>query len=312
MNKSSIFFAMNIKDIKIHFNSSYIDDYKLLKVGDFDIQIILVSKSLENMQRLKLQSNKDCDLCSFLSGANINSRFELNQKYQIVPVTASIFKSIILAIDTKHHRHKDIEKVKDVLSLARKYENSIVFSDGVYYPDGIKRHFYLSVINKMYFPIIEEVSDQQKLDSIFNDLNGEVLLINNHVRSGIVIQSQNYEWIFHVYLEIEKLLGRSYSLSKYPFINCFAYKKEKQFQLIIYPRVVHKPTQYYDTSTAQIRVVPGVIQMSGIFITDSELSFKNLNIDSIKSVYEQISYSFTNLKEVLKPLKQKILNIESL
>ena len=71
-------------------------------------------------------------------------------------------------------------------------------------------------------------------------IKGDVYLRETSERAAIVIKSVSAEWIFHVYLEIEKILGRSYSLSKYPFINCFTYKNKNDYYLVVFPRVVHK------------------------------------------------------------------------
>ncbi len=290
------------------FNTDYIVGSKVIEVSDSEIQVLLVSVPLQTLGLSNSLSGRACDFCDFIKTTSQYSQNYLQKKYILKTIKHSIFQNYSHVVDLKHHRHKDIEKVKDMLIIANEHKNMVVLCDGIYYPDGVKRHFYLRLIHKQYLNNVVSIIKGENLIPFFESNNGNVYLLNKSIRSAIVIKGVNLEWIFHVYLEVEKLLGRSYSLSKYPFINCFTYKYENNFYLVVYPRVVHKPMQYYDSSSAQVKIIPGALELSGLFVTDSESGFQNLNKDSIKSIFEQISYSFTNLMEIIAPLKLKLLD----
>ncbi len=299
---------MNIKheEIQSNFDSTYLKDFKLIAFDAFKVEVLLLSSRTKDIELKESSESGNCNICNLLDSHQDTFHSILKDKYFLIDHIQSVFHNILLVVDKKHYRRKDIEKVKDMLSLAQLYGDNVVLCDGITFPDGIKRHFNLSLVNKSYFPLIEKVCLGENLNSFYGDTDGEIYLLEELIRSAIVIKSENSEWIFLVYLEIEKLLGRSYSLSKYPYVNCCCYFNKGEYILIIFPRVVHKPTQYYDNSSMRIRIIPGITELMGVFVTTDSMSYENLNNQSIKSVFEQISYSFTHLMDIIKPLKNKL------
>ncbi|MCW3787242.1 hypothetical protein [Plebeiibacterium sediminum] len=297
---------LNNSNIAFRFNADFVNGSKSINLADSEIQVLWVSEPLQTLGMFNSLSGKDCDFCDLIKKNPENRQDVILAKYINKSIKHSIFQSYSILVDLKHHRHKDIEKVKDMLLMANDHKNMAVLCDGISYPDAEKKHFYLKLVHSKYFPLIDSIVHGNNLMSFFEGVKGSVFILDKSVRSAIVLKGQDLEWIFHVYLEIENILGRSYSLSKYPFINCFTYKHEKDYFLVVFPRVVHKPTEYYDRSSSQIKIIPGVFELIGLFITGDRLSFQNLNKDSIKRIFEQISYSFTNLMEIITPLKQKL------
>ena len=299
---------LNSSYIYSRFNTDYIVGSKIIEVLGSEIQVLLVSIPLQSLGLSGSLSGRACDFCDIVKTTTQYTQNQIQNKYIVKTIKHSIFQNYSLVVDLKHHRHKDIEKVKDMLIIANDHSNMVVLCDGISYPDGEKRHFYLRLIHQQYLNIVDSITKGKNIVPFFERIKGDVYLRETSERAAIVIKSVSAEWIFHVYLEIEKILGRSYSLSKYPFINCFTYKNKNDYYLVVFPRVVHKPMQYYDSSSSQIKIIPGALELSGLFITDSEFSFQNLNKDSIKGIFEQISYSFTNLMGIIAPLKQKLLD----
>ncbi len=298
--------CINLENIRSDFNSDFLGDYKLLNFECFSVQVLLLSSKAKVSQLLKSVDVNNCNVCLRLQAGKQSYKRVLNDKYIIINRHHSIFKNNKLLVADKHFRKKDYEKIKDILLLAKIYNDSVVLCDGMTYPDGIKRHFYLPVLPKYYFSLIEQINSGACVNLFFKDNNIEISLLEKQIRSAIIVKSKNYIWIFNVYLELEKLLGRSYSLSKYPYINFSSYYNNDEFVFIIFARVVQKPLQYYNSSLEQIKVIPGAQELMGMFVVGNVLYYNNLTEYSVKSIYEQISYSHSSLTEIIKPLLYKL------
>ncbi len=300
------FMLLKLENIESEFNAEYIENYKLLKFDNFNVQVLKLFSQTEVNQILQKVDLNNCSICARLDAKDKSYKRVLSDKYAIINHLQSVFKKYVLAVDKTHYRKKDIEKVKNILSIAQIYKGSVVLSDGISFPDEVKRHFTIQILKKDYFPLTNDIDSGVCLSSVFADENIEISLLKKQIRSAFVIKSKNYQWIFNVYLELEKLLGRSYSLSKYPYINYCSYCNNDEYVLVIFPRVVQKPVQYYDSSPGKIKIFPGALELMGMFIVNDSLYYNNLTEESVKSIYEQISYSFSSLTDIFKPLLPKL------
>ena len=294
-------------DIAGLLNYSLIDDYKILELNNQSVVVFLSARESVVNRLVNRIASRDCLLCSLRDSLKAGPGL-LQGKYHITSYSDSILPGHNLIFDSLHHRRKYIERVRDMLLLADEYRDSFVMCDGINYPDKEKRHFYCHLLDKEYIPLFDFLPEGECFSTLLAGSAGDIFLKKQNLKSSIVLRSKDKNWLFDVYLEIEKVLGRSYSLSKYPHVNFIVQKEADFYFLVIYPRVVYKPLEFYDNSENRINIVPGVFEMAGVIITNSESSYNNCNIDSINSIYEQISYSFTNLKKLLMPLISDISN----
>lgn len=249
-----------------------------------------------------IHSKISCSLCKLLN-TSANEMIHFNDQFSMVHNPFSPFSSHFYLVDKMHRLSQKPNVVFQMLSAARKMDRYVILCDGIYYPDGLKRHFYMQVINQNSLPLEEQYDNAKYL--IAKSDKGEVFITQNAIKNAVVIVSDDYEWIADVYFDCEKLLGRSYSLSKFPYLNLISWYKNGKWVFIIFPRVVQKPIEYYEKGDGQYKIIPGALEMSGVFSVDLEKYFNNLNAKIISNIYTQISFGFNHLLKVIEPLKVK-------
>lgn len=252
-----------------------------------------------NKPNLKIEN---CTLCHNSTQGNtvpLPGFKDYNALYNI----DSIFNNHHIISHIQHKKRNSIANIFNFLSIAKKHSEYSILSDGFYIPNFKKSHNYFHLLKREQLPIEKDLESDIFKHTINKSSSGQINILKNYLRSGIVITSMSMEWVEKIYFAIEKIFGRSYMLGKMPYFNLICSYNNKEWTLIIFPRIVQRPTQYYEINNmAKIKIVPGAIEMGGIFPVSSEKEAIKLTPDLIKNIYTQVSYSFNHLMELLKPL----------
>lgn len=289
-------------------NLSMSDNYKARDLCFNDFCISLRFHPEFNKSRLNGISNSignDCYFCKKMNNPT-EEVVQLHDEYFALQVSYSLFLQHYFIFDFKHNRKVRTGRVFDILLFSERLKDCIVMSDGLDIPLKSNYHFYMHLINKQSLPIEKDCKNNRLLEEIYSCEDGYVGLLKNYLRGAILIKSHNKQWLANVYFEIEKLLGRSYVNDKLPYLNIMAWKNDKGWNLIIIPRVVQHPTQYYERDQRKINIASGSIEMGGVFSVSLEKDFENLSSEIIADIYSQVSYRYNHLKEIILPLEQII------
>jgi hypothetical protein len=73
-----------------------------------------------------------------------------------------------------------------------------------------------------------------------------------------------------------------------PMMNILAYVNERDWNVHIFPRVIHRPRQYFETGNSQILLSPASVDMGGVFITPREEDFNKISADDIRDILSQV------------------------
>ncbi len=287
-------------------NENYLRHKQICTEG-FDIDVYDALWNKNQIVRGVEGSEKHCSVCGALNESSVQI-LEYDTNYRLIPIVDSIFKSHFLMVDNHHKTKRDNGRIYHILSQSEQFSNYLLLCDGIDYPNGEKKHFYLHLIKKNQLAIENGTNYRPKRTQILKEQQGEVFLVNSHMHSGIVIQSSKYKWIADVYFGLEKTLGREYSLGKFPYVNLIVWYSNNMWVINIFPRVVQKPRQYYEQRNDALRIIPGSFEMAGAFVVNNENNFVLLNEEVLRDIYSQISYNSSHLLDILNTFKYDYLN----
>ncbi|MGL5318335.1 MAG: DUF4922 domain-containing protein, partial [Bacteroidales bacterium] len=74
-----------------------------------------------------------------------------------------------------------------------------------------------------------------------------------------------------------------------PMMNILAMKKGKEFVLIVFPRRLHRPAQYFAEGEDNLLISPASVDLGGVFITPQEKDFKKIKLTDIADMIGQIT-----------------------
>ena len=171
---------------------------------------------------------------------------------------------------SKIHEPQSIEgKIRDMIDLAKEYSDFIALFNGSKSGASAPDHMHFQLVNKDYFPyaietpmlgVVEKIvlrsSDadelEAKISTEINKLNHEGELPASHV--NLFCEYKNNEWVF-----------------------------------TIFPRIQHRPRQFFSEGEDRLMMSPGAIDMTGHLIAAREEDFNKITKEVIVDIFKQIS-----------------------
>ncbi len=198
--------------------------------------------------------------------------------------------------DKKYEGKRHESVVYDLLTSADKYVDSCVLYDGNVID---KKVFRLKILDKKMLPVIQDSENSNFVELVSRNESGIVYILKNYVRSGFLLESKDVKWIVNVFFKIEKVLGKSFSMNKFPYLNMIAWKTGEKYYLLIFPRVVHRPVQYYSQDNTHLRIEPEAADLGGCIVAQSTHVFDSLNGELIKNIFQQVAFSTEHMHEIV-------------
>ena len=87
-----------------------------------------------------------------------------------------------------------------------------------------------------------------------------------------------------------------------PMINMLSYYRNG-WQIILFPRELHRPWQYFEEGEKNILLSPASVDMGGTLITPMEKDFEKITREDIRDIFYQVSFSalhFNMLTDFIK------------
>jgi hypothetical protein len=89
--------------------------------------------------------------------------------------------------------------------------------------------------------------------------------------------------------------------SEEPMLNILASYSKQEWVLHIFPRILHRPKEYFETDDKQILLSPASVDMGGVLITPREEDFNKISETDVKSIFDQVCL---NPQTILKMIYQ--------
>ena len=171
---------------------------------------------------------------------------------------------------SKIHEPQSIEgKVRDFLDLAKQYSDFIALFNGSKSGASAPDHMHFQLVNKDYFPY-----------SVETQMPGVV--------KKIVLRSNNAKELEAEVNEQLESLQREGELPA-SHTNLFCEYKNDEWVFTIFPRITHRPRQFFSEGEDRLMMSPGAIDMTGHLIAAREEDFEKITKEVIVDIFKQIS-----------------------
>ena len=97
---------------------------------------------------------------------------------------------------------------------------------------------------------------------------------------------------------------------KEPMLNVLCYFSDSKWTIHLFPRKLHRPSQFFAEGKRQILLSPASVDFGGVFITPRKEDFDKITATDIADIFEQVTIGgqvFGQLKAAIKnEFQQKI------
>ena len=190
-------------------------------------------------------------------------------KYDICINPFPICNEHFTVVSKIHEPQNIMGKVRDFIDLAKEYPDFIALFNGAKSGASAPDHMHFQLVNKDYFPYAIETQMAGVIEKI-------------------VLRSSNAEELeAKVNAQLE-MLQREGELPA-SHVNLFCEYKNNEWVVTIFPRITHRPRQFFSEGEDRLMMSPGAIDMTGHLIAAREEDFEKITKEVIVDIFKQIS-----------------------
>jgi len=206
-----------------------------------------------------------------------------------------------LTIPDKRHLLQLIEgRMGDFLYLAKDLSDFSLLYNGAHCGASIPGHQHFQAIERNILPLEKESPKKRNL--ILDKEAGAIYHFPDYMRKVFLLESDDRNWMHDTFIRIKKLLPVCNLQEKEPRFNLMIQYNEPLWQLYIFPRTNHRPAQFFETDENQLLTSPGVVDMSGVFVTVRETDFNKLDKELLRDIYRQVTISDEEELRIIREL----------
>jgi hypothetical protein len=105
----------------------------------------------------------------------------------------------------------------------------------------------------------------------------------------MMINSDDRNEAIELFNEVYKYLKSLQPEEEEPMMNIISYFENGSYNINIFPRKKHRPSQYYVEGNGKFLISPGALDMAGLLITVREEDFNKIDNSDIEDIYSQVS-----------------------
>ncbi len=291
--------------VKTNFSDLTNVKVKTFQFDNFQIKIQFNPSRIKSTSA-KVDAKSIADRKCFLCLENLPSEqrgIKYNNEYVLLCNPFPIF-SQHLTIPNVNHIPQSIEgNFVDLLNLSYDLKNKFfVFYNGPKCGASAPDHLHFQAGKKNVVPLEKDYTYliNKFGRTIIEKSNIKLIFVNHSFRPFLSIESPDKIEINKLFGKILNSLKSIKNTNEEPLINVLSYFNEDNWKVIIFPREVHRPKQYYAEDNLRILVSPASVDMAGLIIVPNESDFNKINKDDVGDIYRQVSLDRNKIRRVLK------------
>jgi ATP adenylyltransferase/5',5'''-P-1,P-4-tetraphosphate phosphorylase II len=219
-----------------------------------------------------------------------------------------IFRTHFTITSVNHTDQRILPNLGAMFEISQKMEGYTLFYNGPECGASAPDHLHFQAGENGFMPVEEEFetmkADEQAL--LFNSEYLRVWAFDKYLRKMISFVSGSRE---EGILAIEKIYSKFRDIQPEkiePMINLLCYFRNQKWHIHLFPRRIHRPSQFFKQGPEQLLISPASVDFGGVFITPRREDFEKITSGDIMDIFAQICLDDANF--VL--LKNTITNID--
>jgi hypothetical protein len=265
---------------------------KILEFSGFDMKVQFnparIRSSAAKVDKASIE-NRACFLCSE-NRPKVQEAVEFEDVFLILVNPFPIFPQHFTITHKEHVPQLIKVNFMWMLKLAKALPDFTIFYNGPRCGASAPDHFHFQAGTKNYMPIDYQIDNLKlKYGRLQVDSNRKVWIINDLVRTFLLIESKDAEEIDSIFSNLYESLSKLKYTEDEPDMNIHASFCEDKWRILLFPRGKHRPHQFYAEGEENILFSPASVDLGGLLIMPLEKDFEKINIDLAQDMMKQIS-----------------------
>jgi hypothetical protein len=182
-------------------------------------------------------------------------------------------------------------RVGDMLALAEELSEYVIFYNGPQCGASAPDHFHFQAGNKGFLPLETDLQTivTQSGEEVIQSDTIDVYRIKPFGANALLMQADDAGAIVDCFERAFAFLATLSPDKPEPMMNILAWKVENRICLVLFPRKLHRPSQFFAEGDDNILLSPAAVDLGGVFITPLEKDFLKIEPADILDILTQIT-----------------------
>jgi len=230
---------------------------------------------------------RKCFLCPENRPA-VQREVRLNENFIALVNPHPILKEHFTIPLIQHKKQEILPYLGDMLDFARMLPDYVIFYNGPKAGASAPDHMHFQATRKGQLPLESEYQKMRKKVLIENP-NEKISILQDYGRHCTWIQSPDKETVHSLFQQVYMQFQAQSGTAEEPMMNIFILYEHEQWNLLIFPRKAHRPSQFFAEGKEYKMISPGAIDMAGILVLPRKEDFDSVNKEIILDVFRQVS-----------------------
>lgn len=279
---------------------------KQFDFGDFVIKVQFnpgrIRSSAAKVDTASIAERK-CFLCS----ENLppeQKAVSCGNQFQILMNPFPIFRSHFTIASEIHTNQLFAPNIGEMLRISKLMEGFTLFYNGPECGASAPDHLHFQAGEKDFLPIDWEYeSIKYTGELLFAVDSTEIRAFENYLRKMISVETASFD---------EGLEAIRFFTAKYqtfqpektePMLNVLCSFVNEKWTIHLFPRKLHRPSQFFAEGDAQILISPASVDFGGVFILPRKEDFDKITAADIADIFEQVTVDDVLFGELKKEIK---------
>lgn len=196
-----------------------------------------------------------------------------------------------------------MDNLEGMLSLVKDMQGYTLFYNGPKCGASAPDHMHFQGGNKGFMPVEEEYfSLKENADLLVKSEDLEVRAFNHYLRKMISVEATNAKELVTIVSKFYNAFAAMQQEEKEPMLNVICSYVDGKYIMHLFPRKLHRPTQYFAEGEEQLLISPASVDFGGVFITPRREDFEKITAADIEDMFKQVCVD----EEVYAALCEKI------
>jgi ATP adenylyltransferase/5',5'''-P-1,P-4-tetraphosphate phosphorylase II len=189
-----------------------------------------------------------------------------------------------------------------MLDLAAGLDDFVIFYNGPKCGASAPDHLHFQAGIKGFLPIEVDFRNNKCCKEVRRIGNVTISHWPDYQRGIISLKSKDKDNLIECFNQIYSNLQILQQNEVEPMLNILALFEQGEWVIHIFPRTLHRPTQYFETEEKQLILSPASVDMGGVLITPREEDFIKISKKYIKDIFNQVCLDPQSVLELINQL----------
>ena len=212
----------------------------------------------------------------------------LDNGYMVLVNPFPIFPEHLTIPNMLHTDQLILGKFENMLDLASRFDEFIIFYNGPKCGASAPDHLHFQAGIKGFLPIENDFVNNKCCRHVRNIGNVSISHWPDYQRGIITLVGRDKDSLTACFEKIYLQLQVMQPDQDEPMLNILATFEKGEWILHIFPRTLHRPSQYFETGKKQILLSPASVDMGGVLITPREEDFIKITEADVNDIFRQV------------------------